>query len=148
MPDIHSMYAVAVRWEGDRRGLATSPDGPPPLAVASPPAFGGPPDVWSPEHLFVLSAATCWLSTFLAVAEGSKLEFRAVECAGRGTLEKGDDRRFWMSAIVLSPRVTLLREEDRERATRLIQKAEAACLISNSMKTPVTLEPEVLVGAA
>ncbi len=147
MSEVHSAYPVSVRWEGERRGLATSVDGLPELPVAAPPSFGGPKGVWSPEHLFVLAAATCWMTTFLAVAQNSKLEFAALDCPGTGTLEKGDDRRFWISRIVLRPRVTILREEDRERAMRLMEKAEAACLISNSMKSAVTLEAEVLVGA-
>ena len=146
MPEVHSSYPVSVRWEGEHRGLATSVDGLPDLPVASPPAFGGPAGVWSPEHLFVLAAATCWMTTFLAVARNSKLEFGAVDCPGTGTLEKGDDRRFSISRIVLRPRVTILKEEDRERTMRLIEKAEAACLISNSMKSTVTIEAEVLVG--
>lgn len=147
MSEVHSSYPVAVRWEGGRRGLATSSDGLPDLPVASPPPFGGPAGVWSPEHLFVLSAATCWMTTFLAVSEASKLEVGAVECQGKGELEKGEDRRFWIPRIVLMPRVTIHREEDRERALRLIEKAEAACLISRSMRTEVTLQPEILVEA-
>lgn len=147
MPEVHSTYPVVVSWEGDRRGRASSPDGLPDLAVASPPPFGGPAGVWSPEHLFVLAAATCWMTTFLAVSEASKLDVAAIECAGEGTLEKGDDRRFWIPRILLRPRVAIVREEDRERAIRLIEKAEGACLISRSMRTEVSLQAEVRVEA-
>lgn len=148
MSDVHSQYPVSVRWESGRRGLASSSDGLPDLAVSAPPSFGGPAGVWSPEHLFVLSVTTCWMTTFLAVAEASKLDVVAVECGGDGTLEKGEDRRFWISKLVLRPRVTLVREEDRDRGLRLIAKAEAVCLIHNSIRTEVTLEPEVVVGPA
>jgi len=146
MSEIHSSYPVAVHWEGERRGTASSPDALPVLAVAAPPAFGGPAGIWSPEHLFVLSAAACWMTTFLAVAEASKLEIAAIDCSGVGTLEKGEDRRFRITRIVLRPTVTLAREADRERAGRLIEKAEAACLIRNSIKTAVDLDPTVLVA--
>ncbi len=146
MPEVHSTYPVAVHWEGEKRGLGSSPDGLPDLKVASPPAFGGPGGFWSPEHLFVLSAATCWMSTFLAVAQASGLEVVTVDCAGEGILDKGEDRRFRISRIDLKPRVSITREEDRERAGRLIEKAEAACLIRNSIRTEVTLAPEVLVA--
>lgn len=145
MLEVHSTYPVAVHWEGEKRGLGSSPDGLPDLKVASPPAFGGPGGFWSPEHLFVLSAATCWMSTFLAVAQASGLEVVTVDCAGEGILDKGEDRRFRISRIDLKPRVTITREEDRERAGRLIEKAEAACLIRNSIRSEVTLASEVLV---
>lgn len=147
MLEVHSTYPVAVHWEGEKRGLGSSPDGLPDLKVASPPAFGGPGGFWSPEHLFVLSAATCWMSTFLAVAQASGLEVVTVDCAGEGILDKGENRRFRISRIDLKPRVSITREEDRERAGRLIEKAEAACLIRNSIRTEVTLAPEVLVAA-
>lgn len=147
MFEVHSTYPVSVRWEGEKSGLGSSTDGLPDLQVASPPSFGGPPGVWSPEHLFALSAAACWMTTFLAVAQASSLEVAAVECSGEGFLDKGEDRRFRISRIALKPRVTILREEDRERAGRLIEKAEAACLIRNSIRSEVTLAPEVLVEA-
>jgi peroxiredoxin-like protein len=148
MSEVHSSYPVAVRWEGERRGRASSVDGLPELSVAPPPAFGGPAGLWSPEHLFVLAATTCWMTTFLAVAQASKLEVAAIDCSGRGILDKGEDRRYRIASIALRPTVTVFHEEDRERATRLIEKAEAACLIRNSIRSEVTLEPEVLVTPA
>jgi len=145
MSEVHSTYPVAVQWEGERRGFGSSPDGLPGLKVASPPAFGGPAGEWSPEHLFVLSAASCWMTTFLAVAQASSLEIAAVECSGEGVLDKGEDRRFRISLIALKPRVTIVHEADRERAGRLIEKAEALCLIRNSIRSEVTLAPQVCV---
>jgi organic hydroperoxide reductase OsmC/OhrA len=145
MKEVHSTYPVTVRWEGERRGFASSPDGLPALRVAPPPAFGGPAGEWTPEHLFVLSAASCWMTTFLAVSRASSLEIADIECPGEGILEKDEDRRLQISRIELRPRVTILRETDRERAERLIAKAEGFCLIRNSMRSDIVLAPEVSV---
>ncbi len=148
MSELHSTYSFSVRWQEGRSGLASAPGGLPEMEVASPPEFGGPGGRWTPEHLFVGAATSCWLTTFLAIAELSKLEFAAVEAAGEGFLERGDDRRFSISRIVLRPRVTVRREEDRDRAVRLIRKAEESCLVARSMRTAVVLEPEVAVENA
>jgi len=148
MAEIHSTYPVSVRWQDGRRGLASAPDGLPDIPVASPPQFGGPGGRWTPEHLFVGSATTCWLTTFLAIAELSKLEFAAVEADAEGVLERGDDRRFSITRIVLRPRVTVRREEDRDRALRIIRKAEESCLVARSMRAAIVLEPEVVVEGA
>jgi peroxiredoxin-like protein len=145
MAEIHSTYPFSVRWQGGKRGLASAPDGLPDIEVASPPEFGGPGGRWTPEHLFVGAATSCWLTTFLAVAELSRLELAAVEAAGEGVVERGDDRRFSITRIVLRARVTVRRELDRERALRLIQKAEESCLVARSMRVAVVLEPEVAV---
>lgn len=146
MSEIHSTYPVAVRWKGDSRGVASSTDGLPEIAVASPPAFDGPAGVWSPEHLFVLAAASCWMTTFLVLARLSKLPVRAVTAEAEGSVERREDRRFHIPRIVLRPRVTIEGEADQERALKLIEKAEAACLIRNSVRTEITLEPAVVVA--
>ncbi len=44
-----------------------------------------------------------------------------------------------MSEIILEPTVTITDEKDREKAERVLQKSEAACLISNSVKSKVTM---------
>ena len=147
MPDTHSTYPVAIRWEGEKRGRASSADGLPELEVAAPPAFGGPPGLWSPEHLFVLSAASCWMTTFLAVAHASGLSPAGVDCPAEGTVIRGDDRRYRIATIALRPRVTVSDEALREKTLRLMAKAESACLISASMSATVTMEPEVVVSA-
>ena len=146
MPELHSTYSLSIDWTEGKQGSVHSPDGVPDLAIASPPQFGGPGGRWTPEHLFISSAAACWMTTFLAVAELSKLEVVAVGVGAEGFLEKGDDRKFSIARILLHPRVSVRREEDREKALRLIQKAEDACLVSRSMSTAVELAPEVAVA--
>jgi len=147
MSELHSTYPVSVRWTGGKQGVAVSDDGLPELEVASPPQFGGPGGRWTPEHLFVEAATACWMTTFLTVAELSRLAVAEVSATGEGQLEKGDDRRFSIARIVLRPRVAVAREEDRDKALRLVQKAEDACLIARSMRSEIVLEPEVVVAA-
>ena len=147
MSELHSTYPFSIRWREGKRGLASAPDGLPDIEVASPPQFGGPGRHGTPEHLVVGAATSCWLTTFLAIAELSKLDFVAVEAAGEGFLERGDDKRFSIPRMVLRPRVTVRREEDRDRALRIIRKAEESCLVARSMRTVIALEPEVSVDA-
>lgn len=146
MPELHSRYPVSVRWTGGKQGVASAPDGLPDLEIASPRQFGGPGGHWTPEHLFVGAAAACWMTTFLAIAELSKLEVVEVSVAGEGFLETGEDRRYSIPRIVLRAHVGVRRAEDRDQALRLIEKAEAACLIARSMRTTIELEPEVVVA--
>ena len=105
MSEPHSRYPVAIRWTSGKEGVASSTDGLPELPVASPPSFGGPAGVWSPEHLFVLSAVACWMTTFRAIAEASNFVPLAVDAEGEGFLEKGDDRRYSIPRLTLRPRV-------------------------------------------
>ena len=50
-----------------------------------------------------------------------------------------------MTKIILKPTVTIKNEKDIDRAKRIVQKSEVACLISNSIKSKVTLETEIVV---
>lgn len=146
--EVHSRYPVTIEWLGEKRGRLGSPDGLADVDVGSPPQFGGPPGQWSPEHLFVSAALACWMTTFLAIAGYSKLEVAAVTASAEGEVAMNDERRYHVSAITLRPRVAVRREEDRDKALRLIAKAEANCLIARSMRTPVALAAEVVVAPA
>jgi peroxiredoxin-like protein len=141
-------YPVTVRWTTGRQSAAESTDGLPALRVSAPPEFGGEPGIWSPEHLFVTSVASCFLTTFLAIAELSQLEVLALEVEASGHLERDEERRYRFSEVVLRPQVTLVREQDRARAERIAAKGEEHCLISRSIRCAVRLEPRFEAASA
>ena len=90
--------------------------------------------IWSPEDLFVASANVCLMTTFLAVAERAGLVFTSYESVAEGRLELVDGK-FQFTTITLKPTITLPTNADAAKAKELIEKAEANCLISNSMKS-------------
>lgn len=146
-------YNVNITWSNDRKGIMCSPElnALPAKAngcieVATPPEFPkGIAGIWSPEHLFTASVSSCLMTTFLAIAENSKLEFTAFTCISKGKLEQVEGK-FRMTEIMLEPHVTIVNESDRERAERVLQKSEAACLISNSINSKVIMNPVVEVA--
>jgi len=150
--DAH-FYNVQVEWNKDRKGIMCSPELNAPtqgggcIEVATPPEFPkGIPGIWSPEHLFTAAVSSCLMTTFLAIAENSKLEFKAFHCDSKGKLDQVEGK-FQMTEVILDTTVTIMDEKDRERAERVLVKAEAACLISNSIKSKVTLIPNIVVAA-
>ncbi len=145
MSEAIGKFPFHLRWTGGQQGAASAPGVEGEITVASPPEFGGPGSRWTPEHLYVGAATACWLTTFLAVAALSKLDVAAVDVEGEGAVERGEDRRYSIPRIMLRPRVTVARDGDRERALRLIEKAENACLVARSIKTEILLKPHVAV---
>lgn len=135
-------YRTEIEWTGERHGNLRAPVLPN-LTVDAPPEFKGHDGVWTPEHLFVASVNSCFMTTFLAIAENSKLEFLSFKADAKGKLEKLDGRGFMMTEIVLRPRIVVSHARDAERAGRILEKAEKHCLISNSIKTTTLLEPEI-----
>ena len=86
------------------------------------------------------------MTTFLAIAENSKLEFTRFHCDSKGKLDQVNGK-FLMTEVILEPTVTIVDEKDRERAERVLMKAEAACLISNSIKSNVIMVPKIVVAS-
>jgi peroxiredoxin-like protein len=145
-------YNVDVNWNKERKGVMCSPelnlsgsDSINCIEVATPPEFPkGIPGIWSPEHLFTAAVSSCLMTTFLSIAENSKLEFISFSCKSKGKLDQVEGK-FLMTEIILEPTVTIADEKDRERAERVLQKSEAACLISNSVKSKITMIPIIKI---
>ena len=139
-------YETEVEWTDQRRGDLESPG----LASLqpSPPEFHGHEGVWTPEHYFVAAVNSWFMTTFVAIAEMSKLEFVSFECKAVGKLEKVEGIGFQMTEVIIKPRLAIRHGKDLERAKRILQKAEHNCLISNSIKSTVRLEPELVSAAA
>ena len=135
-------YQTDVKWTEQRKGI-TSCAGKPDVQVATPPEFKGHEGIWSPEDLFVASVNVCLMTTFLAVAERAGLAFSSYESTAEGRLELVDGK-FQFAAITIRPFIRVQARNDVDKAKELIEKAERSCLISNSMKANVTLEPVIL----
>ncbi|HZQ21996.1 MAG TPA: OsmC family protein [Terriglobales bacterium] len=139
-------YHVTTHWTMHKRGIVEAESIPRTINFAAPPEFGGEPGLWTPEHLLLASVSTCFVSTFRAVAEASKLAFFGAEVEVDGKIEKLEGG-FRFTKIVLKPRVTIHEEKDRERTGRLLEKSERACLVSRSLNCTIVLEPTILVEA-
>jgi peroxiredoxin-like protein len=135
------LYQTAVKWTEQRKGVITCA-GKPDVQVATPPEFKGHDGIWSPEDLFVASANVCLMTTFLAVAERAGLAFSSYESTAEGRLELVEGK-FQFTTIRIRPIITVQSGGDVDKAKELIEKAEHNCLISNSMKATVTLEPVI-----
>lgn len=86
------------------------------------------------------------MTTFVAIAEYSKLDFEDLKVDAIGKLEK-EDGKFVVSTITLKPELFIADEKFKDKAMRIMEKAESACLITRSIKTEVIFDPKVTVGA-
>lgn len=137
-------YTVSVTWAGEKKGVARA-DGVPQLDVAIPPEFNGHEGIWSPEQLLVGSVASCIMTTFIAIAEASKLEYSAYQSTAHGVLEKTDGG-YEFTRITVEATLTVGDDAAVSKAERVLQKAEQNCFISRSVKADVELKPTVMVG--
>ncbi len=140
-------FVSSARWTGDRHGVGEGHAVKPPIDFSAPPEFQGEAGVWTPEHFFTSAVATCFITTFQAIAAFSKFEAHALEVSVEGQVEKGEGG-FRFTRVTVRPVLTITSESERERALRLLGKAEKACLVSRSLQSQIVLEPQVVLEPA
>ena len=114
-----------------------------PITIEPPPEFGGPGNQWSPETAMVGAIASCFILTFRGVARASSFAWSELACRAEGRLERVEGTlRF--TEFTLRPALKIPAGADRDRALRLLEKAERSCLVTNSLRSTVRLEPAVI----
>ena len=115
------------------------------LRSASPAEFDGPGDRWSPETLLVGAVADCFILTFRAVANASKLSWISLDCDVTGTLDR-IDRVTQFTAFDMTAHLVVPSGVDGHAARHSLEKAERNCLISNSLKASTALAATVEIA--
>jgi organic hydroperoxide reductase OsmC/OhrA len=136
------IYRVSASATTPRSGIVVAEDIQPSIAFSAPPEFQGEPGHWTPEQFLLASVAGCFVSTFSGIANFSKFEFLSLELEAEGTIEK-DEGGWCFTRVDLRPRLRIALAKDRERANRLLEKAEKTCLIARSLTSRIFLKPEI-----
>lgn len=141
MPHHYAVSAAARASENVQVRSSGLPD----IESAGPPQFGGPGDLWSPETLLVAAVADCFILSFRAIARASKFDWISLSCdvdAVLDRIEKVTQFTEFRETVVLEvPPGT-----DEKKAMRLLEKAEHACLVTNSMTGETHLDATVRVS--
>lgn len=124
-------YEISISWNDTPNAIIKS-DKLPEVEVNAPANFGGPDNVWSPEHLFVSSIASCIMLSFLYFAEQRKVEIKSYESTAKGVLKKGN-AGFEFDSVVINATVDVS-EEQKAKIPKLAELGEKYCLVSNSVK--------------
>ena len=136
-------YETEIEWTGDK-DVKLNSGKLPAIAAGVPPEFKGREENWSPEHLFVASMNSCYALTLLAIAEFSKVSVVSLSSTARGKLEKVPGGSYQITEIVVKPRIVISSANDLTRMPRILEKAKENCFVSNSIKSSIKIEPEVV----
>lgn len=135
------IFKTSLKWEEGKRGTLYNSDKPS-IEFSTPPEFMGPEGNWSPEDFFLASINSCIMTTFIYFAEKDSLSFSSYESEIEGEVGFGD-RKLAFSSIIVKPVITVRNKSDKEKAKAVIEKSEEYCLISSSVKSKVTLLPNI-----
>lgn len=97
-----------------------------------------------PEQAFVASISSCHMLWFLHLAWKAKLVVDHYVDHASGVLGKNTEGRAAMTHVTLRPVVTFSgRKPSAEEHAQLHEHAHHECFIANSVKSEVTVEPEI-----
>ena len=145
-------YSAALAWTGSTGGgyrgysrthLATARPALAQLQLSADPEFRGNPEQLNPEQLLVLSASSCQLLSFLAVAARDGLDVLEYADEAAGFMDDRDPPAR-ISRIVLRPTIRVGTGIDPERVHRLAEIAHEQCYIANSLTATVELDVTVV----
>jgi peroxiredoxin-like protein len=143
MEETHQ-YQVVAWWTSGRTGIAKSRSAQNAIHFTAPAEFGGLEGRWTPEDLLLGALASCYTTTFRALAEHSRFEYADLEVEVQGIVHKADSG-YRFSEIIIRPNLTISSEAGLERALLLLQKADALCLVARTLSIHQTFESRVQV---
>ncbi|HTR67674.1 MAG TPA: OsmC family protein [Terriglobales bacterium] len=143
--DQNNKFRVVAWWSSGRTGIAKSDSAPNAIHFAAPVAFGGLEGRWTPEDMLMGAVASCFTTTFRALADRSAFEYTDLQMDVEGTVSR-DGPAYAFTAIMIRANLTVPREEAAERGLRLLHKTKAVCLVSRALAVEQTFEPVVTVG--
>jgi organic hydroperoxide reductase OsmC/OhrA len=156
MPD-HKQhrYSTTLSWRGstgagyEKYGRGHDLAAPPAkatLQMSSDPAFRGDPALLNPEQLLVMSASSCQMLSFLAIAARKRVNVVEYDDQAEGFMPE-DDKPVRITRILLKPRIVVETPADPEALKKMVGLAHKQCFIANSLKTHVDIEPQIMIIA-
>lgn len=115
------------------------------IEMSSAPEYLGNKAYTNPEELFGAALSSCHMLTFLAIAAKSRLIVEHYEDQVTAILEKNEQGQMAVTRVFLRPKVTFsgAAVPDVEKIRALHDKAHKYCFIANSVRSEVTIEPQV-----
>jgi organic hydroperoxide reductase OsmC/OhrA len=146
MSEDEHRYQMKSRWV-QKKIVTVETDGKNSFNVATPPDFWpeSPSGLLSPEDLFLASAVSCYGVSLHGVSQRFHVEFTDFQLSGSGTLQKGD-YGWEFAEINIAAKIFITTESDRNKMSKAAERAHTYCVVANSMKCPVHLQYDIIVG--
>ena len=114
----------------------------PSLEVATPVDFGGHEGTWTPEDLFLASVNSCIMTTFLYYRAKAGFELISYQSTVEGLVEFAP-QGLAFTRVMVRPEIVVGAALARNQAEQALRHAEERCLISNSVKAQIVVEPHI-----
>lgn len=141
-------FEVELKRTSGRKGMLRANDVKGSIEIATAPEFkGGVPDTWSPEHLFLGSVASGFMTAYLGMAEKRHLKVKDLTCSAIGQINLYENH-LEFTTINLFPKIYIDDESQLNIANEILLSSYMHCIVANSIKPLLINHGEVLVEEA
>jgi organic hydroperoxide reductase OsmC/OhrA len=134
-------------YQSYRRDHVITAEGKEPIEGSSAPEFRGDARRYNPEELLVASLSACHMLRYLHLCASAHIVVVGYEDAAEATMREAKNGSGEFVSACLRPRVTIA-SGDPKKARELHSDAHHACFIANSVKFPISIEPEIRLETA
>lgn len=141
-------YPFFLSWSGNTlsdpysRDAVASAAGKTPIPLSSAAEYAGNGARWNPEDLLGTALATCHMLTFLALCAKTRTEILGYEDHAESLLDTLD-KVTSIVEIRLRPTIRVAKGTDTAKVKDLFEKAHKYCFVANSIRSKVTMEPDI-----
>ena len=143
--DKQLLFEVDLDWVSKQKGVLSNQELPGKIQVATPPVFGGEENEWSPEHLFLGSVSSCFMTTYLNFAKKFGFSISGFECKTTGQIELVEGK-YQFTQIDIFAKVYIPEELLKQKANLVLEKTQKYCLVANSISARKIYHGEVLLN--
>ncbi len=136
-------FAVSLKWEEESHNGIVRTGNCMPVLFSAPIEFGGTDVAWSPEHLLAASLSSCYTTTFFYFAKLLKVDIRSFHLNVNMEIEKEGAGPFAATKFILYPHIVFGALPLQAIIDNLLSKAKRYCIISNSVKGVIVVEPDM-----
>lgn len=136
-------YKVNTSWKYEKLGIIKSSVLDNIIEVTTPSEFtGGIAGIWTPQHLLIGAISSCFMTTFLAIAEKMRLKFSHFNCDTVLLIENSEGK-LSVTQITIHPIVTINNDKLSSKGLKILDITAKTFIINTMLKTKINFIPQI-----
>jgi len=135
------LFEIQLNLLPDGRGILTANDVKDTIHFSAPPAFGGPKDNWSPEHLLLCAISSCFMTTYQFFS--TKFDTAGLKCNTIGRIEFVEGK-YRFAQVDVYPTVYIANDQVVKQAQQAVARTIDHCIVAHALNCQVIYHSQVL----
>lgn len=107
--------------------------------------MGGSPQEWAPEHLFLSSIGSSFMTTFMFICQQVECSIKHLECNIAGKVKEIDGVGYQFTQVDIYTKIELEEEALKSKVNNFLEEAKKKCLVAHSVTANVIYHSETII---